>query len=98
MATTSLTIRRLIVFAVLLTVAPVAAQQSDRATAAAGALHDQIDRIFGARIYESPRFGPARWLPDGTAYAIVEPASAVGSEIARYDAATGARTLLVPAS
>ena len=36
------------------------------------ALSAQIDRIFKAREFEPPRFGPARWLPDGTAYAIVE--------------------------
>ena len=72
------------------------AQQSDRAQA----LRDQIDRIFRAREFDPPRFGPARWLPDGKAYAIVERASdaAGGSEIARYDAATGSRTVLVSAS
>ena len=38
-------------------------------------------------------------MPDGTAYAIVErPASGEGSEIVRYDAATGARTVLVAAT
>ena len=64
--------------------------QADRARA----LQEQIDRIFKAREYDAPRFGPARWLPDGTAYAIVErPAGgAEGSDIVRYDAATGART------
>ncbi len=70
--------------------------QADRARA----LQEQIDRIFKAREYDAPRFGPARWLPDGTAYAIVErPAGgAEGSEIVRYDAATGARSVLVPSS
>jgi dipeptidyl-peptidase 4 len=60
----------------------------------------QIDRIFQAREFNPPRFGPARWLPDGTGYAIVERAAgaAEGAEIARYDAATGARSVLVPAS
>ena len=67
--------------------------QADRSRA----LQEQIDRIFKAREYDAPRFGPARWLPDGTAYAIVErPAGgAEGSEIVRYDAATGARSVLV---
>jgi dipeptidyl-peptidase 4 len=75
--------------------AAVHAQQSDRASA----LREQIDRIFKTREYDPPRFGPARWLPDGTAYAIVErPAGGEGSEIVRYEAATGARTVLVPAS
>ena len=63
------------------------------------ALRAQIDRIFKTREYTAPRFGPARWLPDGTAYAIVEAASGgAGSEIVRYDATTGARSVLVPAT
>jgi dipeptidyl-peptidase-4 len=84
--------------AAVLVLAGVAAyaQQANRARA----LEEQIDRIFKDRAYDAPRFGPARWLPDGTAYAIVERTSrgVEGSEIARYDAATGARTVLVAAS
>ena len=58
------------------------------------ALQAQIDRIFKDRAYDAPRFGPARWQPDGAAYAIVEPVPDGGAEIARYDAATGARAVL----
>ena len=38
------------------------------------------------------RFGPARWLDDGT-YTTVEPSTSVrgGADIVRYDAATGQR-------
>ena len=61
------------------------------------ALRLQVDRIFKTRDYTAPRFGPARWLPDGSAYAIVERSSG-GSEIVRYAAATGARTVTVAAS
>jgi dipeptidyl-peptidase-4 len=68
------------------------AQQSDRASALAA----QIDRIFKTREYDPPRFGPARWLPDGAAYAIVERGENGG--IVKYDAATGAKSVLVPAS
>src|ERR1043166_8016933 len=57
----------------------------------AATLRAQIDRIFTEHAYDAPRFGPARWLPDGTAYAIVERGDA-GAEIARYDAASGARS------
>src|SRR5262245_57722171 len=46
----------------------VSAQQVDRARA----LDEQIGRIFESNEYQPPRFGPARWLPDGTAYTIVE--------------------------
>jgi len=68
--------------------------------APAQALYDQIDRIFQKQEYDAPRFGPARWLPGGSAYAIVEPVPAPGKgrEIVRYDAASGARTILVGAS
>ena len=67
-----------------------AAPQDERALALAA----QIDRIFKTNDYAAPRFGPARWLPDGTAYTIVERA-ATATDIARYDAATGARRVLV---
>ncbi len=61
------------------------------------ALPAQIDRIFAADEYAALRFGPARWLPAGDAYAIVE-RSAAGADIVRYDAATGARSVMVAAS
>ena len=70
------------------------AQPADRAATLAG----RIDRVFKAREFDPPRFGPARWLSDGTAYAIVERQTGGGSEIARYEAATGARSVLVSAA
>jgi dipeptidyl-peptidase-4 len=84
------------VMAILVIAAAVAAHgQVDKARA----LREQLDRIFTEHAYDPPRFGPAMWLPDGTAYSILEKSgAAAGSEIARYDAATGARTVLVPAS
>ena len=45
----------------------------------------------------APRFGPARWMPDGKAYAIVERNNG-GSEIDTYDAVTGAKAVLVSAA
>ena len=82
--------------AVLLTVAAPRAQQNERARA----LDAQIDRIFATREYDAPRFGPARWLPDGAAYTVVERSADQGGapEIVRYDARTGARTVLVAGS
>lgn len=79
--------------AVLLSGVAASGQQSEPRQA----LTRQIDRIFKTSDYAAPRFGPARWLPDGSAYAIVE-RSAGGSEIVRYDAATGARAVTVAAS
>jgi dipeptidyl-peptidase-4 len=72
------------------------AQQIERARA----LDEQIGRIFQSNEYQAPRFGPARWLPDGTAYTIVERSAdrAEVSDIVRYDAATGARAVLLAGS
>src|SRR5262245_36960282 len=87
---------------VMLVAAVVAAAtvQAQQVGSARAALEQQIDRIFKTREYDAPRFGPARWLPDGTAYAIVErrQGQAQSSEIIRYEAATGSRSVLVPSS
>ncbi|HJU43954.1 MAG TPA: S9 family peptidase [Vicinamibacterales bacterium] len=66
------------------------AQQDDRART----LEQQLDRIYNAQEYALPRFGPARWLTDGTAYSTVE-RSGDGFDIVRYDAASGARSILI---
>ena len=72
------------------------AQQPERARA----LDEQIGRIFQSPDYQAPRFGPTRWLPDGAAYTIVERSSERDGawDIARYDATTGARSVLIPGS
>jgi dipeptidyl-peptidase 4 len=87
---------RAIVVACLLAVAVTHAQQADRARA----LDAQIGRIFEARDYDVPRFGPARWLPDGASYTTVERGvdQRGASEIVRYDAKSGARSILVSAA
>ena len=84
---------RKIAIAVVLGAAVVSAQTTDRLRA----LDDQLGRIFQASEYTVPRFGPARWLPDGSAYAIVERSAARkdASDIIRYDAATGARSVIL---
>ena len=72
------------------------AQQDD----ASGRLDQQLALIFGSGSYDPPRFGPARWMPGGDAYTVVEPSAppANARDIVRYDAATGARDVLVPGS
>src|SRR5215208_5164777 len=96
--------RRPFRFALLLAIAAspggAGAELRAQQSAAAVTLSEQIDRIFKAHDYDPPRFGPARWLPDGTAYAIIEraPGDAKGSDIVKYDAATGSRSVLVAAS
>src|SRR5438477_2612341 len=87
--------RRGIAVAVLsLAAVALHAQQNDRARL----LDEQIGRIFDAREYDAPRFGPARWMADGAAYTVVERDGAAGADNVRYDASTGERTILVPRS
>jgi len=64
------------------------------------ALDIQLGRIFDTSDYAVPRFGPARWRPDGTSYSTVEASTETpgASDIVRYDAATGARSVLVAGS
>ena len=77
---------------VAVAVVAVSAQPSDRAKV----LDDQITQIFAANTYQVPRFGPARWLPDGSSYTTVEEsADGNGRDIIRYDAASGARSVLI---
>jgi len=75
--------------------AGVRAQQDPRA-----ALDAQIGRIFSSPEYQVPRFGPARWLPGGDAYTTVEKSAdrADASDIVRYEAGTGARSVLIAGS
>ena len=82
-----------VVTCVLLLGGAAAARQGDTLAV----LNEQIRRLFDTSEYAVPRFGPARWLADGTAYTTVEHA-AQGSDVwdtVRYDAATGARSILV---
>ncbi len=76
--------------------AAASAQQDERVRA----LDQQIERIFKANEFSLPRFGPARWLEGGTAYSSVERAPGADGvwDIVRYDAATGARSVLVAGS
>ncbi len=83
--------RRLtVVAAIALLQITALAQQADRVRA----LEQQIDRIYQASEFALPRFGPARWMADGTGYTTVE-RGGEGSDIVRYDAATGTRSVLI---
>src|SRR5438874_1529199 len=57
-----------------------------------------LQRIFASRDFVGQRFGPARWLASGDAYTTIELAVGGGADIVRYDAATGARSVVVPAA
>src|SRR5207244_7059511 len=76
----------------IVTATTIHAQKNDRRPL----LDERIGRIFDSREYDVPRFGPAKWLPDGTAYTTVERDAGGGGapEIVRYDARTGARASL----
>ena len=73
------------------------APQSQAAASAlpSGSLNDWIERIFGGE-FSGGRFGPARWEEDGKSYTVLESRRESGGaqELARYDTATGARTVL----
>jgi len=75
------------------TARPLAAQVPEAATTA-------LTQIFGARYYAPERFGPARWIEGGTAYTTLEKSTVTtgGFDIVRYDAKTGARSVLVSAT
>jgi dipeptidyl-peptidase-4 len=59
-----------------------------------------LDRIFSSSEFRSETFGPARWLGDGSAYTTLEPSAANKEvrDIIRYEASSGARTVLIAAA
>jgi len=79
--------------ALLLSGGPAIAQESDVQT--------MVRRIFASPEFRPERFDAAgiRWLGVGDAYTIVEPSKDVaeGSDVVRYETATGAREVLVAA-
>jgi dipeptidyl-peptidase-4 len=58
-----------------------------------------LDRIYSSREFAAERFGPARWLEDGSGYTTLETSqnSRSGQDIVRYDPQTGKREILVSA-
>src|SRR2546430_10023805 len=60
---------------------------------------DMLRRLFASRDFAPERFGPAHWIDGGAAYTTVEPSADPrgGSDIVRYETATGARTVYVTA-
>ncbi len=59
-----------------------------------------LDRIFKSREFVGERFGPARWLDEGSSYTTVEPSeTAKGTrDIVAYETKSGKRNILVPGS
>ncbi|MFN7949369.1 MAG: S9 family peptidase [Blastocatellia bacterium] len=77
----------------LLTLVPLRAQERDPRLLT-------LERIFSARDFATQPFGPARWIDGGAGYTTVEPSASTkdGSDIVRYDTASGQRRVLVAAS
>ena len=58
-----------------------------------------LERIYSATEFGTQRFGPARWLADGSGYTTVEASDTFrgGDDIVRYEPETGEREVLVSA-
>ena len=63
-------------------------------------LQARLARIFDRKEFEAKTFGPFRWMENGKAYTTLEdvPGSKEAKDLVRYDSATGARRVLVPAT
>jgi len=87
---------RRIVFVVGLAVLSLS---STAAAQAQGPTADMLRRLFATRDFAGQSFGPARWTSGGAAYTTVEPSAVVpgASDLVRYEAATGTRSILVSA-
>jgi dipeptidyl-peptidase-4 len=58
-----------------------------------------VDRIITKDEFRIQGFGPVRWLNDGTAYSLLEPAAdGIGKEIIRYETESGKREILASAA
>jgi dipeptidyl-peptidase-4 len=84
----------LIASVVILFAAPVYAEEPSNAEKLT------LDRIFNGKEFSVERFGPARWLEDGSGYTTLEASADVESarDIVRYSPSTGERSVLVPAT
>src|SRR5438309_5308591 len=94
-ASTSDRMMRRAVFVVVTVGGIMAAPLTAQVPAAAA---DMLRRLYASREFAPEHFGPARWIKGGTAYTTVEPApDNGGSDIVRYETATGARSVAVAA-
>lgn len=78
---------------VLLAISPLSAQTPDSTLLT-------LERIFSSREFAAERFGPARWVDNGAGYTTLEssPETSGGTDIVRYETATGRREILVSAA
>ena len=92
--------RFFLLLVVVLAPASLGSQTAARGGVASDSALLTVDRIYASPEFRGGSFGPLAWLADGSAYTTLErPAgSRDGRDIVRYDAQTGARTILVPAA
>src|SRR6266446_2658480 len=62
-------------------------------------VNEMLRRIFASAEFAPQRFGPARWIENGTAYTTVEKSAGMPDafDIVRYETATGARSVYISA-
>src|SRR5436309_16139959 len=62
-------------------------------------VNDMLRRIYASADFAPQRFGPARWIENGTAYTTVEKSAAMPDafDIVRYETATGTRSVYISA-
>ena len=78
----------LLVLALMFLATPLLAQQADPSVLT-------LERIFQTGDFATSRFGPARWLDDGTGYVTLEFSSQTGNqEIVRYDPESNRREVM----
>ncbi|GAH51723.1 unnamed protein product, partial [marine sediment metagenome] len=93
-----------ICFVLLVTAASCAmhkgVEKSGRLPSDAAADYLNLERIFSSDEFEPERFGPARWLKDGSGYTTLEDSEAEtgDKDIVRYDPKTGSREIMVPST
>jgi dipeptidyl-peptidase-4 len=76
---------------VLFLASPARAQQADSSLLT-------LTRVYGSGEFASQKFGPSRWLGDGSAYTTLEAAAGgQGEDIIRYDVESGRRDVMVAA-
>ncbi len=90
--------RRASIALATLLIAAASARAADQRPA--DGLRVELERIFARKEFEARKFGPARWMEEGRAYTTLEPSPALpdAKDIVRFDTASGARKVLVPAS
>jgi dipeptidyl-peptidase-4 len=87
-------------FFALALLAPLGGHAAAQRAASSDSTLLTVDRIYAGAEFRGGSFGPLAWLGDGSAYTTLERSADTkeGRDIVRYDAASGARTILVPAA